>query len=130
MLRILALLPVVLCLAASGKETAPLPKNERLGVWQAPKDGIQIPLWPADVVLAKPDTGERPEATGNGTGLVAGRKWHWASYVTRPTMTLFRPKWRNNGAAVLVRAFIAATTSHHHSISSAGMMRGVPRSAR
>lgn len=102
MLRILALLPVVLCLAASGKETAPLPKNERLGEWQAPKDGIQIPLWPADVVLAKPDTGERPEATGNGTGLVAGRKWHWASYVTRPTMTLFRPKGRNNGAAVLV----------------------------
>ncbi|WP_294324909.1 alpha/beta hydrolase [uncultured Sphingomonas sp.] len=102
MRRILALLPVALCLAASGKDVAPLPKNERVGDWQAPACGIQIPLWPADVVLAKPDSGNRPEATGNGTGLVAGRKWHWASYVTRPTMTLFRPKGRSNGAAVLV----------------------------
>ncbi|MEH3040242.1 MAG: alpha/beta hydrolase [Sphingomonas paucimobilis] len=100
--RILALLPVALCLAASCRSEAPLPKNERVGAWQAPAGGIQIPLWPADVVLAKPDTGDRPEATGNGTGLVAGRKWHWASYVTRPTMTLFRPRGRNNGAAVLV----------------------------
>jgi len=99
--RILALLPIALCLAASDK-TPPLPKNERVGVWQAPHGGIQIPLWPADVAMRKPDTGDRPEATGNGTGLVAERKWHWASYVTRPTMTVFRPKGRGNGTGVLV----------------------------
>lgn len=98
--RILALLPIALCLAAS--DTPPLPKNERVGVWQAPDGGVQIPLWPAEVALSKPDTGDRPEATGNGTGLVAGRKWHWASYVTRPTMTVFRPKGRGNGTGVLV----------------------------
>ena len=28
--------------------------------------------------------------------------WHWASYVTRPTMTIYRPKLSNNGAAMLV----------------------------
>ncbi|WP_235513199.1 MULTISPECIES: alpha/beta hydrolase [unclassified Sphingomonas] len=100
--RILALLPLALCLTANDKAAAPLPKNERVGDWQAPDGGIQTPLWSADTVLAKPDTGDRPEATGNGTGLVAGRKWHWASYVTRPTMTVFRPKGRNSGAAVLV----------------------------
>lgn len=87
-------------------DTAPskvvLPKNERAGIWQPAKDGVQVPLWPASMPLAKPDSSDRPEATGNGTGLVGGRKWHWASYVTRPTMTYYRPKGRNGGAAMLV----------------------------
>lgn len=39
---------------------------------------------------------------GNGTSLVGGREWHWASYVTRPTMTVYRPKGSNNGASMLV----------------------------
>lgn len=79
-----------------------LPIVERLGVWQAPPGGEQVPLWPENFALAKPDSGDRPEATGNGSGLVAGRRWHWASYVTRPTMTIFRPKGRNTGTAMLV----------------------------
>ncbi len=79
-----------------------VPKVETEGVWQAPPDGVQIPLWPADVPLAKPDTGDHSEATGNGSPLVGGRKWHWASYVTRPTMTVFAPKGLNTGAAMLV----------------------------
>lgn len=79
-----------------------LPKNERAGIWQAPADGVQMPLWPASMPLAKPDSGDRREATGNGTGLVGGRKWYWASYVTRPTMTLYRPKGHNIGTAMLV----------------------------
>lgn len=79
-----------------------VPKVERAGVWQPGPDGTQIPLWPANVPLAKPDTGDHPEATGNGSPTVGGRKWHWASYVTRPTMTIYRPKGRNTGAALLV----------------------------
>jgi acetyl esterase/lipase len=79
-----------------------VPKVEREGVWQPGADGTQIPLWPADVPLAKPDSGDRPEATGNGSPTVGGRKWHWATYVTRPTMTIYRPKGRNTGAAMLV----------------------------
>lgn len=54
------------------------------------------------MTLAKPDSGDHPEATGNGSPLVGGRKWHWASYVTRPTMTIYRPKGQNSGAAMLV----------------------------
>ena len=38
----------------------------------------------------------------NGSPTVGGRRWHWASYVTRPTMTIYRPKGRNTGAAMLV----------------------------
>jgi acetyl esterase/lipase len=78
------------------------PVVEREGVWQSPAGGTQVPLWPASVALAKPDTGDHPEATGNGSGLVGGSKWYWATYVTRPTMTIYRPKARNTGAAMLV----------------------------
>jgi acetyl esterase/lipase len=79
-----------------------VPKIETQGVWQPPADGEQVPLWPENVVLTKPDSGDHPEATGNGSPLVGGKKWHWASYVTRPTMTIYRPKAENNGAAILV----------------------------
>jgi acetyl esterase/lipase len=79
-----------------------VPKVEREGVWQPTADGTQVPLWPANVALVKPDTGDHPETTGNGSPLIGSRKWHWASYVTRPTMTIYRPKGRNSGTTVLV----------------------------
>lgn len=79
-----------------------VPKVEREGVWQPAAGGTQVPLWPDTVPLAKPDSGDRPEATGNGSPTVGGRRWHWATYVTRPTMTLYRPQGRNTGAAILV----------------------------
>jgi acetyl esterase/lipase len=103
-----ALLALGLAGAASGQasERAPdraeIPKVEREGVWQPTPGGTQVPLWPADVPLARPDSGDRPETTGNGSSLVGGRPWHWATYVTRPTMTIYRPKGRNSGAAMLV----------------------------
>ena len=83
-------------------ERVEVPKVEREGVWQPGPDGVQIPLWPASVPLARPDSGDRPEATGNGSPTVGGRRWHWATYVTRPTMTVYRPKGRNTGTAILV----------------------------
>lgn len=79
-----------------------VPKVEREGVWQPTPGGTQVPLWPANVPLAKPDSGDRPEATGNGSPTVGSRRWHWATYITRPTMTIYRPKRRNTGAAMLV----------------------------
>lgn len=79
-----------------------VPKVEREGVWQPTGGGTQTLLWPDDVPLAKPDSGDRPEATGNGSPTVGGRRWHWATYVTRPTMTIYRPRGRNTGAAMLV----------------------------
>ncbi|OYX56817.1 MAG: xylanase [Brevundimonas subvibrioides] len=83
-------------------ERVEVPKVEREGVWQPTPGGTQVRLWPADVPLLKPDTGDQPEATGNGSPTVGGRMWHWASYVTRPTMTIYRPKGHNTGAAMLV----------------------------
>lgn len=88
--------------AAGSSTRVEVPKVEREGVWHPSADGTQIPLWPENVPLAKPDSGDRPEATGNGSPLVGGRMWHWATYITRPTMTIYRPKGRNTGAAMLV----------------------------
>lgn len=94
------------CAQTSKSDSQPsrieVPKVEREGVWQPSSDGTQVPLWPVNFPLAKPDTGDQPEATGNGSPLVGDRKWHWASYVSRPTMTIYRPKGRNTGAAMLV----------------------------
>lgn len=42
---------------------------------------------------------------------MGGQKWHWASYVTRPTMTIYRPEGRNSGTTMLVLpggGFVAA----------------------
>ena len=79
-----------------------VPKVEIEGVWQPSAEGEQIPLWPSTVPLAKPDSGDHPETTGNGSPLVGGRKWHWATYITRPTMTIYKPKTPNTGATVVV----------------------------
>lgn len=87
---------------AAPTQRVEVPKVERVGVWQPASGGTQLPLWPANVPLRKPDSGDRPEATGNGSPTVGGRAWHWASFVTRPTLTIYRPRGRNTGASVLV----------------------------
>jgi len=105
-----SLLAIGLAGAACGQSSKPdaslqrteVPKVETEGVWQPSAGGTQIPLWPEGVPLTKPDSGDHPEATGNGSPLVGGRKWHWASYITRPTMTIYRPKGRNTGTTMMV----------------------------
>ncbi len=80
---------------------APIEKKSRPMVWQPGPDGRQVPLWPEDLAIQKPEI-DRPEEVGNGSRLVAGRPWHWASYVSRPTMIVYPPKGRNTRAAMLV----------------------------
>ena len=71
-------------------------------VWQPGPGGKQIPLWPDDVDLQLPDYGGNPEMTGTGSPLIAGRTWGWATYISRPTMTVYPPIGENSGAAMLV----------------------------
>lgn len=95
--------------AANGQETVDecarpqVEKVERPNVvWQPGPDGRQEPLWPEGVVIQAPDTRGNPEMVGSGSPLIAGRTWNWATYVTRPTMTVYAPKGRNTGTALLV----------------------------
>lgn len=69
--------------------------------WQ-PSDGhTQLPIWPGAVPDARPLAG--PEVTKTvKTSLVAGKTVDIVDHVSRPTMTVYSPKGKNTGAAVVV----------------------------
>ena len=87
----------------SGATRAPtvIEKVSRPMVWQPGPGGSQVPLWPDGLAIRRPES-DKPEEVGNGSRLVAGRPWHWASHVSRPTMTIYPPRGRNTRAAILV----------------------------
>lgn len=61
----------------------------------------QVPIWPGAVPDARAFTG--PETTQMETkDLVAGKPWTYVGHVSRPTMTIYSPRGRNTGAAVIV----------------------------
>jgi acetyl esterase/lipase len=76
-------------------------KISRPMVWKPGPEGNQVPLWPEGLAIQKPES-DKPEEVGNGSRLVAGRPWTWATYVSRPTMTIYQPKGQNTRAAILV----------------------------
>ncbi|HEX5323922.1 MAG TPA: alpha/beta hydrolase [Capsulimonadaceae bacterium] len=69
-------------------------------VWQPPAGHVQIPIWPGIPPDSQPSSGA--EFSKRESNNVAGRPWVSVQGVSRPTMTLFRPKRRNTGAAVVV----------------------------
>ena len=69
--------------------------------WQPLPGHTQIPIWPGAIPDARPVIG--PETTKTDTkDLVAGKPWTYINNVFRPTMTVYSPKGKNNGAAVVV----------------------------
>jgi len=72
---------------------------------QKPAEGtsskqIELPVWPSTVPAG--GTGPNLETTVPSGPLVAGRPWLKVSDVSRPTLTVFSPKQKNTGAAVIV----------------------------
>ena len=77
-------------LLASGVRDAAAQTIEKISrpmVWEPGPEGKQVPLWPEGLAIQRPES-DKPEEVGNGSRLVAGRPWHWATYVSRPTMTI------------------------------------------
>jgi acetyl esterase/lipase len=68
--------------------------------WQPSPGHTQVPIWPGTAPQARPVPGI--EETAEGDSLVAGRPWREVRNVSRPTMTIYSPKGRNTGAAVVV----------------------------
>ena len=87
----------------TGTTAAPttIKKVSRTMVWKPGPEGDQVPLWPEGLAIQRPES-DKPEEVGNGSKLVAGRPWTYATYVSRPTMTIYRAKGRNTRAAILV----------------------------
>jgi acetyl esterase/lipase len=70
--------------------------------WQPSPGHTQVPIWPGAVPDAQPVAGPEDDTTMATDPLVAGRPWVSVGHVSRPTMTVYSPKGKNTGAAVVV----------------------------
>ncbi len=69
--------------------------------WQPSPGHTQVPIWPGAVPDAQPAAGPESVITNNNP-LVAGRPWISVERVSEPTMTVYTPKGKNTGVAVVV----------------------------
>ena len=77
--------------------------SAQTAVWQPTAGHTQILIWPGAAPDAQPVV--KPESVETDTDpkeLVAGKPWVYISNVSRPTMTVYSPKGKNTGAAVVV----------------------------
>ena len=75
--------------------------HAQTNVWQPSAGHTQIPIWPKEAPDAQPVPG--PEGfESDGRFLIAEKPVEWVSNVTKPTMTVYSPKGKNTGAAVVV----------------------------
>jgi acetyl esterase/lipase len=75
--------------------------NAQTPAWQPSPGHTQVPIWPGAVPDARPVTG--PETTKpDAKDLVAGKPWLYINNVSQPTMTVYSPKGKNTGVAVVV----------------------------
>jgi acetyl esterase/lipase len=71
--------------------------------WQPSAGHTQVLIWPAGRVPdAQPVAGPEETITRPKDHLVAGKPWTYAGKVSQPTMTVYSPKGKNTGAAVVV----------------------------
>jgi acetyl esterase/lipase len=69
--------------------------------WQPSPGHTQMPIWPGAIPDAQPVA--RPEDMKiMNTPLVAGKHWIQVGPVSQPTMTIYSPKEKNTGTAVVV----------------------------
>src|SRR3984893_18211575 len=69
--------------------------------WQPSPGHRQVPIWPGSVPDAQPAAGPEDMKPVEDS-LVAGKPWVEIENVSQPTMTVYSPKGRNMGAAVVV----------------------------
>ena len=90
---------------AISEETSPNQRRDDLSaqtnVWQPSPGHTQVPIWPGIVPDAQPVPGPENMRTVRDP-LVAGQPWIQVGHVSRPTMTVYAPKGKNTGAAVVV----------------------------
>ncbi len=69
--------------------------------WQPAAGHTQIPIWPKAVADATP-IAELETTESNTKDSVAGKPWISVSNVSQPTITVYSPRGKNTGAAVVV----------------------------
>jgi acetyl esterase/lipase len=76
--------------------------SAQLPAWQPSHGHTQVPIWPTAVPDARAAKAPETAETTLKNALVAGRPWIAVSNVSQPTMTVYSPKGKNTGAAVVV----------------------------
>src|SRR5262245_60073040 len=76
------------------------PAGARASTWQPSPGHTQLPIWPSTVSAGRPAA--PAETSGVVQKLVAGRPWVYIGNVSVPTMTVYSPKGKNTGTAVIV----------------------------
>ncbi|GAC1638942.1 MAG: alpha/beta hydrolase [Candidatus Acidiferrum sp.] len=94
MIRIHVALSVVLCAAATA--------NSQQKEWKQPAGQAVLELWPGVGPGASTATGPEADTTTTKENLVAGRPLVRLGNVAKPTLTLYAPKGKANGAAIVV----------------------------
>jgi len=79
-----------------------LPLMAQTSTWQPSPGHVQVPIWPAAAPNARPADGPETATFRPNEHLVAGKPWTYIQNVTRPTFTVYTPKGKNTGAAVVV----------------------------
>ncbi len=93
-LKHLFLLTFAFCAAVSLKAQAP--------AWHPAPGHTETAIWPGQPPDGKPAAGPEIDTTTNKEPLIAGKPIIRLGNVATPTMTVYRPKDRNMGAAVVV----------------------------
>ena len=75
--------------------------NAQQAVWQPSPGHTQVPLWPEKAPDAQPYSKSETVKTDT-KDLVAGKPWAYIENVSQPTMTVYSPRGKNTGAAVIV----------------------------
>jgi acetyl esterase/lipase len=70
--------------------------------WQPAPGHVTLPVWPHGAPGAQPHPAPEIDTTTAKDGLVAGKPVIRLGNVTSPTLTLYTPKGKNTGAAVVV----------------------------
>lgn len=70
--------------------------------WQPAAGHTQIPIWPGAIPDAQRVSGPEVVTTTGNDHLVAGKPWTYIENVSRPTITVYSPRGKNTGAAVIV----------------------------
>jgi len=76
--------------------------SAQVAAWQPSPGLTQVPIWPGAAPDAQPAAGPEISTTTGKDDLVAGTPYVWVENVTRPTMTVYSPKGKNTGVAVIV----------------------------
>jgi acetyl esterase/lipase len=76
--------------------------SAQTAAWQPSPGHTQVPIWPGAVPDAQPVEGPEVMTTTGKDELVAGRPLVLLGKVSQPTMTVYAPKGKNTGVAVIV----------------------------